>query len=216
MSLLGSLGLVKDVPAPATAPVIPVTPVAAPVKAGRRKTTATVDDSEDDATPAKSASTSAGSGTVSKDIVKRLRKALANSGGDGFDFVKFSAMLTKNSKLDESTNYQTALSAAEAMGVSSDELISSAANAKKAVNNESKKIDADLAEQEEKNTSDQDELKKVNAQIASLQAKKEELEQTIKDEGDGIKDSKDNLESSTDEVIQEITDTVAKIKQYSK
>ena len=213
MSLLGTLGLIKEDTSKQSAPSDQaVAPIQSPTptrSAGRRRITA--DDSDDTKTDTKDTSS-----PVNKDVEVQLRKAVDNSGGEGFDYVKFAKLLKKNKSMDENTAYAAALAAAETMGVSVDELVSSAQDAIKAVNVQSKKIDADLAEQTEQNTTDQAELSKVNAQLTSLTTRKKSLEDKIKNATSDIEDAEKSLESTVDLVVNEIKDVISKIKKNSK
>jgi len=206
MSILSSLGLVKETE---TKPVeeIPVQPI---VKTGgRRKSSSDTEEETEEVSPTPST-------TTNKEVEKRLRKAAENSGGEGFDFSKFVKMLNKNKNLDETANYSTALSAAETMGVSIEELVSSAMTTIKAVNSEAKKIDADLSEQAEQNTLDQTELKKITSQISSLMKRQEELNNKINSSTSTIEESQRSLESTVQLVISDIKEIVSKIKKNSK
>lgn len=207
MSVLKALGLIKEDPIPVQpteTTTQTVTPVS--VKSGSRRKSA---DTEDTTQITSSAPTN-------KDVEKRLRKAAENSGGDGFDFAKLVKMLNKGKNLDEQANYVAALNAAETMGVSVDELVSSAQVSIKAINAESKKIDADLAEQTEQNNTDQAELKRINTQLASLTSRKETLEANIEKNTKTVEESQNSLEATVNLVVSDIKDVVSKIKKYSK
>lgn len=214
MSILVKLGLAKETQAEISAResknVVTIqTPITTPAKTGgRRRASVDVEDTDSD--------TDTSSTPTNKDVEVRLRKAVQSSAGDGFDYVKFTTMVKKNKALGEDGSYSAALTAAETMGVSVDELVSSAQNAIKAVNTESKKIDADLAEQAEQNATDQTELKKINAQISSLETRKDTLSKKIDSESSNIEDSQKSLESTVDLVTDEIKNVVTKIKKNSK
>jgi hypothetical protein len=208
------LGLVKDDPKkniPAPKPQVQAddsSPKVTPTR-GRRASVSDDDDSS-------STSTSTSAGSPSKDLEKNLRKAIDLSGGDGFDFVKFMKFLKKQANLDEPVRYQAAIAAADAMSVSSDDLIKSGGDALKVLDSQSKKNDAEVAEKEEQNDNDQADLKKVDAQIAILQSKKETLEERIKETTQQISDDKANFEATVDLISGDIKDIISKIKKYSK
>jgi len=208
MSLLESLGLVKETKKPEVAQVAAL-PVATPVRPVSKRRGG-VDDSQASSTEDES------SAPTNKEVETQLRKAIQNSGGEGFDYVKLINMLKKNKSMDESVSFAAAISAAETMGVSVEELVDSAKLAIKAVNNESKKIDADLAEQVDLNNKNQEELKRINTQLASLTSRKESLEEKISSSSSSIEEAEKSLESTVDLVVGEINDVVSKIKKYSK
>jgi len=207
MSLLGKLGLVRDPIQTVPTIVSPIqTPTPAKFVRGRR---ASADEEEEDTTTDFTAPTN-------KQVEARLRKAVIESGTEGFDFVNFFEMVKKNKNADEATAYSAALLAAETMGVSVEELATSAQNSIKAVTNESKKIDADLAEKAEQNALDQTELKKINTQISNLETRKETLESKINSDSSGIDESQRSLEATVELVVSEIKDVVSKMKKNSK
>lgn len=207
---LVSLGFLKDVPETQTTPVMAPIQTPTPAKAvGRGSRRASADDDAEETTTTPSAPTN-------KEVETRLRKAIQASAGDGFDYVKFITMIKKNKNLGEDGAYAAALSAADTMGVSVDELITSAQSAIKAVNAESKKVDADLAEQAEQNATNQTELKKINSQISVLETRKEALENKINSDTSTIEDSQKSLESTIELVVSEIKEVVSKIKKNSK
>jgi chromosome segregation ATPase len=153
---------------------------------------------------------------MDKSIEKKLDKAVAATASDGFDFTNFAKMLEKNNNLEEGTQYQTALSAADAMGVAPEELISSAKKAITAVNTEGKKIELELSNLESDNRDNQNELERVNKQIASLQTRKASLEKKISTTATSIEDGKTNLQNTVGVITDEIRHVISNIKSYSK
>lgn len=203
-------GLLKDEPkkevaAPRVAEATPAPARTVSGRGGRRGTP--VDDDE---------SAPVSSGTPSKELEKNLRRAIDLSGGDGFDFVKFMKFLKKQANLDEPVRYQAAIAAADAMSVSSDDLVKSGGDAIKVLDSQSKKNDAEVAEKEEQLETDQADLGKIEAQITSLTNKKETLEDRIKENTSQIADDKANFESTVNLITSEIKDIIFKIKKYSK
>ena len=153
---------------------------------------------------------------MDKAIEKQLEKAIASTGTSGFDFTNFAKMLDKNKNLGEATKYQTALSAADAMGTTPDELIESAQKAVKAVQTQSKKIELELSDLENTNRENQAELGRLNKQIEELQSRKSTLENTISKTADSIESGHDNLNNTVGVVVDEIRQVISNIKSYSK
>jgi len=213
MGILASLGLVKEeskkpvskAMVEAVGQLKSATPDPGPRRGGRRREPESESVSEE-ATYVK----------MDKSIEKKLETAIASTASAGFDFTNFAKMLEKNRNLDESTQYQTALSAADAMGVASEELIASAQKAIKAVNTASKKIELEISDMESDNRDSKTELDRIEKQIASLETRKVALEKKINTTTSSIEDGQANLQNTVGVVTDEIRQVISNIKSYSK
>jgi hypothetical protein len=177
-------------------------------RAGSRRPSAIESDEEESAPSV--------SGLSDEEIVKSLRKAIYDGETDGFDFVKLMKMLKKNAALDEGTRYSTAISAADAMGVSSTDLVASGQDALKLLSTASKQFDADLAEMEEQNSTNQKELEAVEAEIESLTAKQKSLSKKISTGTETVEEQRKGFDASLETVSDEVKAIIANIKKYSK
>ncbi len=186
-------------------------PVAKGRKSGSKRPSAgaAADEEEEESAPSSV-------GQSDADIVKSLRKAIADGETDGFDFVKLMKMLKKNAALDEGTRYATAISAAEAMSVSSNDLVASGQDSLKILSSASKKFAADLAETEEENANNQKELDDVQAQIESLTAKEKTLTKKIATGTEAVEAQRKGFDASLETVSNEVKAIIANIKRYSK
>ncbi len=155
-------------------------------------------------------------GSVDDKFEKALRSAVASTSSDKFDYVKFVKVLNSNKKGDEDSKYQTALATADAMGVSSEDLLDSVKNVMKVLNSEKREFESSVAQRKSDNDTDKEDLKKIDTQIASLQAKKKSLEGKVSTNDEAIEEDEKNFEATYEKVSGEVSKVSNNIKSYSK
>jgi vacuolar-type H+-ATPase subunit I/STV1 len=186
-------------------------PKAAKTKSGPKRPSAAPVDEEEDADEAPEVT-----GSADADTVKSLYKAIASGETEGFDFVKLQKMLKKTANLDEATRYSTAITAAEAMGMSAADLVASGQNSLKLLSSAEKQFTADLAEQEEVNEKNKQELAEVEAELESLNAKQKTLTKKIQNGTASVESQRKSFDASLETVSGEVKAIIANIKKYSK
>jgi hypothetical protein len=195
--------IVEDPNAPATPP-----PSKNEVKTASSNTAAAAP-SQNYSTPSVSAPmSSAGGGQVSDKFFEMLAKAMENANQDGFDYFEFKQALAnlKNVPMDDATRFKSAFAMSQAMGVTADKLVNSAAYYLDVLKNEQSRFMQAANNQRQ-------------SQVGDKQAQADNLEAVMRQKAEQIKQLTAEIEQHKKEVNtikSDISQAVVKVEQTSR
>jgi hypothetical protein len=202
-SKLKNVFLVEDPNAPKTPP-----PSKNEVKTASTNT-ASASPSQNYSTPPPSAPmSSAGGGQVSDKFFEVLAKAMENANQDGFDYFEFKQALAnlKNVPMDDGTRFKSAFAMSQAMGVTADKLVNSAAFYLDVLKNEQNRFVQAANNQRQ-------------SQVGDKEAQANNLEAVMRQKAEQIKQLTAEIEQHKKEVDiikSDISQAVVKVEQTSR
>ncbi|CAH0998669.1 hypothetical protein LEM8419_00014 [Neolewinella maritima] len=186
------------------------------------------------APPAASSSAAAPvTGRVSGKFEDALLQAMERANLPGFDYLEYKKSLQNLQKMnfDEAMRFQTAYAAAQSMGVTPQQLTESAAHYLQALKTEQDKFTAAVQKQQDDQVgSKQNELKRLDAlvseqeakiaalqeQIAKTRTRQQQLQQTIGESRQKIQATAADFRKTYDTITGSITADIEKMRQYLK
>jgi cell division septum initiation protein DivIVA len=155
-----------------------------------------------------SATYSAGNGQVSDKFFEVLARAMEAANQDGFDYFEFRQALAnlKNVPMDDATRYKSAFAMSQAMGVTADKLINSAAYYVDVLKNEQNRFVQAANNQRQ-------------AQVGDKQAQSDNLEAVMRQKAEQIKQLTAEIEQhrkEVDTIKSDISQAVVKVEQTSR
>ena len=172
-------------------------------------------------------------GKVADKFVEVLLQAMERANLPGFDYLEYKKSLQNLEKMnfDEGMRFQTAYAAAQSMGVTPAQLTDSAAHYLSALKVEQDKFSAAMQKQQADQVgSKQEELKRLDglvseqeAKIKALQeqidktrARQQQLQQTIGESQEKIHVTAADFQKTYDTIAGNITADIEKMRQYLK
>ena len=151
---------------------------------------------------------SSGGGQVSDKFFEVLAKAMEAANQDGFDYFEFKQALAnlKNVPMDDATRFKSAFAMSQAMGVTADKLLNSAAHYLDVLKNEQNKF-VKAAENQRQ------------AQVGNKQAQADNLEAVMRQKAEQIKQLTAEIAQHGKEVEtikSDISQAVVKVEQTSR
>jgi cell division septum initiation protein DivIVA len=155
-----------------------------------------------------SAPMSSGNGQVNDKFFEVLAKAMEAANQDGFDYFEFKQALAnlKNVPMDDATRFKSAFAMSQAMGVTADKLINSAAYYVDVLKNEQNKFVQAAANQRQ-------------SQVGDKQAQSDNLEAVMRQKAEQIKQLTAEIEQhrkEVDSIKTDISQAVVKVEQTSR
>jgi cell division septum initiation protein DivIVA len=201
-SKLKNVFIVEDPNAPKTPP-----PSKNEVKTAATNTASAP--SQNYSTPSVSAPmSSAGGGQVSDKFFEMLAKAMENANQDGFDYFEFKQAVAnlKNVPMDDATRFKSAFAMSQAMGVTADKLVNSAAYYLDVLKNEQSRFMQAANNQRQ-------------SQVGDKQAQADNLEAVMHQKAEQIKQLTNEIEQhrkEVDTIKSDISQAVVKVEQTSR
>ncbi len=172
-------------------------------------------------------------GKVDEKFINRLLGALEENNLEGFDYLEYKQALQNlgNVQMEEGTKFQSALAMATTMGASSEKLISSAEHYIKVLGKEETKfLNAFKSQVSKKETTHNQEIKRLHDGIAERKAQIERLQKeveagekalekrksTINNAQTKVESTKSNFYHAYHIVSNQIVEDLAKMKKYLK
>ncbi|MDZ7879630.1 MAG: hypothetical protein U5L45_18275 [Saprospiraceae bacterium] len=151
---------------------------------------------------------SAGGGQVSDRFLEMLSKAMENANQDGFDYFEFKQALAnlKNVPMDDATRFKSAFAMSQAMGVTADKLVKSAADYLDVLKNEQNRF-AQAANNQRQ------------SQVGDKEAQATNLEAVMRQKAEHIKQLTAEIEQhrkEVDTIKSDISQAVVKVEQTSR
>lgn len=159
-------------------------------------------------TPSVSTPISTGNGQISDKFFEVLAKAMEGANQDGFDYFEFKQALAnlKNVPMDDATRFKSAFAMSQAMGVTADKLVNSAAYYLDVLKNEQNRFVQAAANQRQ-------------SQVGDKQAQADNLEAVMRQKAEQIKQLTAEIEQNRKDVETiktDITQAVVKVEQTSR
>ncbi len=159
-------------------------------------------------TPSVSTPISTGNGQVSDKFFEVLAKAMEAANQDGFDYFEFKQALAnlKNVPMDDATRFKSAIAMSQAMGVTADKLVNSAAFYLDVLKNEQNRFVQAAANQRQ-------------SQVGDKQAKADNLDAVMRQKAEQIKQLTAEIEAhrkEIDNIKTDISQAVIKVEQTSR
>jgi hypothetical protein len=151
---------------------------------------------------------SAGGGQVSDKFFEVLAKAMENANQDGFDYFEFKQALAnlKNVPMDDGTRFKSAFAMSQAMGVTADKLVNSAAYYLDVLKNEQNRFVQAATNQRQ-------------SQVGDKEAQANNLEAVMHQKAEQIKQLTAEIEQhrkEVDTIKSDISQAVVKVEQTSR
>jgi hypothetical protein len=151
---------------------------------------------------------SAGGGQVSDKFFEVLAKAMENANQDGFDYFEFKQALAnlKNVPMDDATRFKSAFAMSQAMGVTADKLVNSAAYYLDVLKNEQNRFVQAANNQRQ-------------SQVGDKEAQATNLEAVMRQKAEQIKQLTAEIEQhrkEVDTIKSDISQAVVKVEQTSR
>lgn len=158
-----------------------------------------------------------GDGSVDKDILANLEKALDDHTGKDYGYIQFRDVLAKMKKkiANEAARFQAALASAEAMGCNASAIISSANDAIDVLKGEQTQFNSEIAALVKADDDKDEELKDIEQQIKALQSKQTKINKELSESSTRISTAKQNFQVTYKQVVADIQSDIEKVQEYS-
>ncbi|MEO1713407.1 MAG: hypothetical protein AAFU60_08740 [Bacteroidota bacterium] len=135
--------------------------------------------------------------------VQFLTSALAKNNLPGFDYLEFKQSLANlaSMNIDEETSFKSAFATATTVGLTKENLLTSAAHYKKVLDQEKRQFDSALEKQmQQKVASKKSEVEKLKAQVEQYREKIRDLEAKIAKAEGTIANADDHIQASLEKI----------------
>lgn len=170
-------------------------------------------------------------GQVSSKFMEVLLTAMEKANLDGFDYLEYKKSLQSlaNMPMDEATKFKSAFAMAQTMGVSTEQLVTTAEHYINQLSREEQKFEKALVSQKERQIGTKlkqvkqledlvqqkaEQIKKLTIEIEKHQAQVADLKTQLQDASHKIETTKNDFIASYNQLVAQIEQDVEKIKQY--